>query len=80
MLFVGAPVGGSGLGGHWPVIEGLSRLGFYVEDDSGQAITEQELTQTNPFHLSAHVTLIETMMGAYLQEYVTAEKVVQAIK
>lgn len=37
--------------GHWPLIQALSRLGVYVEDDHEQAITEQELTQTNPFHL-----------------------------
>ena len=53
---------------------------MYVEDDNGQVITEVELVQTNPFHLTAHVSLIEAMMTAYTQTVATTDKVVQAVK
>ena len=67
-------------GGHWSVIEGLSRLGVYVEDDNGAPVTEKELVQTNPFHLTAHVCMIESIMTAYSQDRVTTDKVVRAVK
>ena len=62
------------------MIQGLSRLGVYAEDDVGQAITERELTQTNPFHLSAHLSLIECIMSAYVQKTVSLEKIVRAVR
>jgi len=62
------------------VIQSLSRLGVYVEDDHGQVITERELVQTNPFHLSAHLSLIEAIMTAYINTVATTERVVQAVK
>lgn len=62
------------------MIQGLSDLGIYVEDDSGQVITERELTQTSPFHLSAHVSLIEAIMTAYTHTTATTNKIVRAVK
>lgn len=66
--------------GHWAVIQGLSRLGIYVEDDSGQAITQVELVSTSPFNLTAHTCLIEAMMCAYTQSIAATELIVQAVK
>ena len=62
------------------MIEGLSRLGVYVEDDNGAPVTEKELVQANPFHLTAHVCMIESIMTAYSQDRVTTDKVVRAVK
>lgn len=67
-------------GGHWSVIGGLGQLGVYVMDDNGAPIKERELVQTDSFHLTAHVCLIEAIMTAYSQDKATTEKIVPAVK
>ncbi|XP_046560920.1 LOW QUALITY PROTEIN: calmodulin-regulated spectrin-associated protein 1-like [Haliotis rubra] len=66
--------------GHWSIIQVLSRKGIYVTGSDDTTVTETVLIQTAPFNMDAHVSLMTSLMAAYMCEQVTVERVVQAVR
>ncbi|XP_030830235.1 patronin isoform X4 [Strongylocentrotus purpuratus] len=77
--------------GHVAIIQGFSRRGIYVVDDRNQPVTESILSQTQKIKLcvsiprtfnilNAHVGMMDAIMKAYVNETISIESVVQAVR
>ncbi|XP_063952874.1 calmodulin-regulated spectrin-associated protein 2-like isoform X5 [Lytechinus pictus] len=77
--------------GHVAIIQGFSRRGIHVVDDRNQPVTESILSQTQKIKLceslprafkilNAHVAMMDAIMKAYVNETISVENVVQAVR
>ncbi|XP_048832165.1 calmodulin-regulated spectrin-associated protein 2a isoform X7 [Brienomyrus brachyistius] len=64
--------------GHEAVIRALAQRGLYVTDQE-RLVTERDLRK-KPIQLSAHLTMIDSLMMAYTMETVSVEKVVSCVR
>ena len=53
---------------------------MYVAEPSDCALTETVLIQTTPLKMSAHMAVIDAIMGLYVKEQVSADRLSAAVR
>ncbi|XP_041856551.1 calmodulin-regulated spectrin-associated protein 1-B isoform X2 [Melanotaenia boesemani] len=64
---------------HLSVIQALSRKGIYVVESDDTPVTAEDLA-CMPIKMSAHMSMIDSLMMAYTVEMISIEKVVASVK
>ncbi|XP_048482891.1 patronin isoform X10 [Plutella xylostella] len=63
---------------HWNILQTMARKGVTIVDPPDCPLTETQLIQNNPLRMSAHMTVIESLMSLYAREVVTLDRVAAA--
>lgn len=73
------PEHASSLQSHTSVLQALSRKGIFVLDDNNRLISEMDLSSA-PIRMSSHIHLIDALMMADIEEMISIEKVMSAVR
>ncbi|GAB1597927.1 calmodulin-regulated spectrin-associated protein 2-like isoform X8 [Argonauta hians] len=61
------------------ILQALTRKGYYITDYDGQTITESVLLQTSPFKVKTHLSLLEVLMKANINQLVTIDNIIHSL-
>jgi len=64
----------------WDLIQKMSHNGVYVMCENDQAVTDQDLVTKDPFNLSAHLSLMDSIQIVYGNSIVTVPDVLSVIR
>ncbi|XP_035659283.1 calmodulin-regulated spectrin-associated protein 1-B-like [Branchiostoma floridae] len=67
-------------GGHWSVIQALSRRGIQAMEDEENGVSQENLQEAQPINLKSHLAVLDALMEAYINEVISIEGVVTAVK
>ncbi|XP_066269162.1 calmodulin-regulated spectrin-associated protein 1-like isoform X1 [Branchiostoma lanceolatum] len=67
-------------GGHWSVMQALSRRGIQAMEDEENGVSQENLQEAQPINLKSHLAVLDALMEAYINEVISIEGVVTAVK
>ncbi|XP_078665716.1 calmodulin-regulated spectrin-associated protein 1-like [Branchiostoma floridae x Branchiostoma belcheri] len=67
-------------GGHWSVIQALGRRGIQAMEDEENGVSQENLQEAQPINLKSHLAVLDALMEAYINEVISIEGVVTAVK